>query len=81
MLMLYWDPFEHLTYSAAPNTPDDPCGEDKPMIIRLSENGEVKSPNYPQAYDDNSNCQWRIEAEVNHVVKLGSFAAFDLEDG
>ena len=68
-------------HSAAASSPDDPCGNDKPMVIRPSDNGVLKSPNYPQPYDDNANCQWRIEAEENHVVKLDNFTAFDLEDG
>ncbi|KAM8967664.1 cubilin [Pelodytes ibericus] len=40
--------------------------------------GEIHSPNYPQVYDDNTDCSWVIRVDVGHRVSL-NFTDFDIE--
>lgn len=41
-------------------------------------NGRINSPNYPNAYPHNMECEWIITAEVDHLVEL-TFTDFDFE--
>lgn len=40
--------------------------------------GEFSSPNYPQSYPHNTQCQWIIEVEYGHLVEI-TFTDFDFE--
>ena len=40
--------------------------------------GSIHSPNYPQNYDHDSDCTWRITVDRHHSVRL-TFADFDVE--
>ncbi|XP_072174323.1 cubilin-like [Diadema setosum] len=41
-------------------------------------NGVITSPNYPQPYDHNDHCVWRIEAPAGETITY-TFTAFDIE--
>ncbi|XP_029444624.1 cubilin [Rhinatrema bivittatum] len=40
--------------------------------------GEIHSPNYPRAYDNNTDCSWIIRVDLGHRVLL-NFSDFDIE--
>lgn len=40
--------------------------------------GVLESPNYPYAYDSNTNCLWVIETTVGNTINA-SFSRFDLQ--
>ena len=42
-------------------------------------NGAIQSPNHPQNYPHNTNCEWNITVAEFQTVKL-TFKEFDLED-
>ena len=43
-----------------------------------SPTGVLNSPNYPNKYDDHSDCTWLIQVPVNHLVEL-NWLDFDVE--
>lgn len=40
--------------------------------------GEIHSPNYPNPYNDNTDCSWVIQVDYGHRVLL-NFTDFDTE--
>ena len=60
--------------------PTDPCGSEKPLIIRNSISGNITSPNYPFNYPDLSDCQWEIHANDGEAVTL-TIIEFETELG
>lgn len=46
----------------------------------VSTNGTFTSPNYPNNYGNNANCEWRIRVPTGFVVLL-KFDSFKLESG
>ena len=40
--------------------------------------GSIHSPNYPNSYNANDDCEWLIEVDRNHVVQF-TFVDFDVE--
>ena len=57
---------------------EDPCGAGKPLLISNSTTGEISSPNFPNPYPDNADCQWHIHSISGNVIRL-AFSTFDLE--
>lgn len=47
-------------------------------VIKHQQNGEIRSPSFPDSYPPNELCTWRIEAPESHHITL-SFTHFDLE--
>lgn len=41
--------------------------------------GEIHSPNYPQPYNNNTDCSWIIQADYGHRILL-NFTDFDTEN-
>ncbi|XP_013797015.2 cubilin [Apteryx mantelli] len=41
--------------------------------------GEIHSPNYPEPYNNNTDCSWVIQVDYSHRVLL-NFTDFDIED-
>ncbi|NWR90257.1 CUBN protein, partial [Furnarius figulus] len=41
--------------------------------------GEIRSPNYPQPYNNNTDCSWVIQVDHSHRVLL-NFTDFDIEN-
>ena len=58
----------------------DPCGHNKPLLITDSHTGEILSPNYPEEYPNNADCQWHVNAEDGFTISL-TFPEFDLVEG
>ena len=58
----------------------DACGVEKPVVFTNSLTGELLSPNYPESYPNNADCQWHIKADDGFVVRL-TFLEFDVEAG
>ena len=44
-----------------------------------AQSGEIHSPNYPQNYPHNQNCEWLLAVDQNYVVNL-TFTNFDVEN-
>ena len=58
----------------------NPCGNLKPLVIDGVPNGNITSPNYPDAYPPSSNWEWEIRANQGEVVAL-TLVELDLETG
>ena len=58
----------------------NPCGIDAPLQITNSPTGEILSPDYPDNYPNDANCEWHIQVDDGCVVEL-IFVEFDVEDG
>lgn len=64
-------------------TPSDE--ESKPKMrstcgtVHTSSSGQLTSPNYPEPYGNNVDCEWVISAPVNTQIVI-SFMAFNLEE-
>lgn len=41
--------------------------------------GEIHSPNYPQPYNNNTDCSWVIQVDYSHRVLL-NFMDFDIQN-
>lgn len=41
--------------------------------------GEIHSPNYPQSYNNNTDCSWVIQVDYSHRVLL-NFTDFDIQN-
>lgn len=41
--------------------------------------GEIHSPNYPEPYNNNTDCSWIIQVDHSHRIRL-NFTDFDIED-
>uniref|UniRef100_A0A8B9CHJ0 Cubilin n=1 Tax=Anser brachyrhynchus TaxID=132585 RepID=A0A8B9CHJ0_9AVES len=41
--------------------------------------GEIHSPNYPEPYNNNTDCSWIIQVDYSHRILL-NFTDFDIED-
>ncbi|KAJ7328673.1 hypothetical protein OS493_023948 [Desmophyllum pertusum] len=50
------------------------CGR----IIQVSNNGIVKSPNYPSSYDNNQDCTWILSSDPGSKIEM-KFIEFDLQ--
>ena len=50
------------------------------IYLGYNQNGQIKSPGYPNNYGNNENCQWLIQAPLAQKVLI-NFTAFELEDG
>ena len=48
----------------------DPCGNERPLIIDNTTHGNITSPNYPNYYPANVDCQWEIHAHYGEAVVL-----------
>ena len=48
----------------------DPCGSDKPLIIKDSISGNITSPRYPNPYLSNLDCEWEIHAQDEEAVVI-----------
>ena len=48
----------------------DPCGNKRPLIIDNTTHGNITSPNYPNYYPSNVDCQWEIHAQHGEAVVL-----------
>ena len=48
----------------------DPCGNKRPLIIDNTTHGNITSPNYPNYYPANVDCQWEIHAQHGEAVVL-----------
>ena len=62
----------HITYSSVPGIPG--CGG-----ALTSEKGSFSSPNFPDRYDNNVECDWSIRVHPLDRILI-SFSVFDLED-
>lgn len=51
------------------------CGGD----LHIDSEGRLESPNYPEEYQPNKECIWRITVPENHQVAL-KFQSFDIEN-
>ena len=58
---------------------DAPCGHNKPLLITNSSTGEILSPNYPEQYPNNADCQWHIIVDDGFIISL-TFPEFFVED-
>lgn len=47
--------------------------------IFQANSGEIHSPNYPQPYNNNTDCSWVIQVDQSHRVLL-NFTDFDIEN-
>jgi len=61
----------HITYSAVPGIPG--CGG-----TLTSEKGSFNSPNFPERYDNNVECDWLIRVHPLERIQI-KFTVFDLE--
>ena len=60
---------------------DGPCDEGQhPMVINGSIEGYIMSPNYPEPYPNDANCQWVIRVPETHAILI-TILHFDLEYG
>ena len=57
----------------------DPCG-DIPLVLSGSTTGTIQSPNYPNDYPNDADCNWLIEVDGGSVVQL-TIVNFIVEDG
>ncbi|XP_047482510.1 LOW QUALITY PROTEIN: cubilin-like [Penaeus chinensis] len=48
----------------------DTCGDTCGGTYNVLEGGVITSPNYPEAFPDNSTCTWRIVGPVGHFLSL-----------
>ena len=48
----------------------DPCGSNKPLIIKDSISGNITSPRYPNPYLSNLDCEWEIHAQDGEAVVI-----------
>ena len=68
----------HFFHSIDP-LPSDACGnKNQPLRIINSSDGEILSPNYPDQYPNDSDCQWLITVDDGNLITL-TIADFDLE--
>ena len=57
---------------------DDPCSDNQPRLIKDLPKGEILSPNYPEQYPNNADCQWHVKVEDGFIISL-TFPELDLE--
>ena len=58
----------------------DPCGDQKPFVYAGdASSGNITSPNYPEPYSSNHDCEWKISVDPSLVIEIIVFA-FDIED-
>ena len=58
----------------------DPCGDQKPFVYEGdASSGNITSPNYPEPYSSNHDCEWKISVDPSLVIEITVFA-FDVED-
>ena len=57
----------------------DPCGA-IPLVLSGSTTGTIQSPNYPNDYPNDADCNWLIEVDGGSVVQL-TIVNFVVEDG
>ena len=58
----------------------DPCGDRKPFVYEGDALlGNITSPNYPQPYGSNHDCEWKISVDPSLVIEIIVFS-FDIED-
>ena len=50
------------------------------MVYDHELTGEISSPNYPESYPNDADCQWHIIVDDGYVIQL-TFPEFDVEDG
>ncbi|XP_071959713.1 low-density lipoprotein receptor-related protein 12-like [Antedon mediterranea] len=53
------------TLSFNPQVDSAKCG-----VVQHQGQGRITSPNFPNPYDDNSNCHWKIRADDGHTVTV-----------
>ena len=49
---------------------NDACGSNAPMVIKIEDDTDITSPNYPRDYPDNLDCTWTIVATNNPPRKV-----------
>ena len=59
---------------------DAACRASRPMVITILNKTDISSPNYPENYDNDLNCQWRILADDDKRIEL-SLEGDELEKG
>ncbi|XP_054274028.1 cubilin-like isoform X2 [Macrosteles quadrilineatus] len=62
------------TFEAMWSTLSTACGGEL-----TSEQGEIASPNWPDGYPPNADCEWELKASIGNKVSL-TFMKFDLEE-
>lgn len=62
----------HITYATIPQIPG--CGG-----TLTAEKGSLSSPNFPENYDNNVECEWIIRVHPLDRIEI-KFSVFDLED-
>lgn len=62
----------HITYSAIPGIPG--CGG-----ALTAPRGSFSSPNFPELYDNNIDCEWIISSSLESKIQL-KFTSFELEE-
>ena len=58
--------------------PNDPCGPSKPISLDNYGGGYIISPNYPDNYPDEADCQWNMLLKANQTL-IFELLDFDLE--
>ncbi|XP_045623432.1 cubilin [Procambarus clarkii] len=66
--------YAYVSFRAVYSVLTSRCGGDL-----TSMSGEVASPNYPEPYPDNTDCEWSISAGSGNRVEL-NFIEFDIEE-
>lgn len=53
---------------------------DRKTVLLTQSSGRIRSPNYPQQYDINQQCTWRVQVPRGFRIKVRFRRHFDLED-
>ena len=48
----------------------DACVGTRTMVIKIEDNTDITSPNYPRNYPNNLNCNWKIEGTNDPPRKI-----------
>uniref|UniRef100_A0A2A4JDL6 Cubilin n=2 Tax=Heliothis virescens TaxID=7102 RepID=A0A2A4JDL6_HELVI len=72
-----WTKSSRDTYS--PNEAKINCGSNATVTILPGNTTAIKSPNYPQDYDDNLNCEWVFKSQLGRHLTV-SFSEFNIEE-
>ena len=58
----------------------DPCGGNKPLVIKELVDGYIQSPNYPNNYTNSLDCQWVLKNTGKSKMKI-IFLEVKLQEG
>ena len=66
------------TTTTTTEDPNDPCGPLKPIALNNYGSGYIISPNYPDPYPNEADCQWHISLKANQTLMF-KILDFELE--